>query len=146
MLTALSFVSLVILGHFFCALVVYFNHRFIFHGKLRRVPGLRYLAKLHGLHHAHAYDDVDPHIFVPWWGKILIGLIFYFAATISIPFSIGMASFSLLYAYRHWAIHNTDFSSNFYRHHDLHHRKYPNKNFSGIYPFIDTIFGTAEAK
>lgn len=144
MLSFLFFALLFITGHSLGALVVYLNHRFVLHGRLRRWPLLKKLARLHGLHHAHHNDKNDPYIFMPLWGKLSLVFILVIIATLSLPLSLGISSFCLLYMYRHWAIHNTDTTSRFFRHHNLHHKKFPNKNFSGIYPVIDKIFNTNE--
>ena len=140
----LFFLFLFAVGHFAAAVLVYLNHRFVFHGKLRRWPLLRSMAKIHSLHHAHAYDNHDPFIFVPTLGQVVIFAALLLVAWNNIALSLGLASFSILYSHRHWAIHNTDFSSKFHHHHEHHHKKNTLSNFSGIYPFIDKIFGTYE--
>jgi sterol desaturase/sphingolipid hydroxylase (fatty acid hydroxylase superfamily) len=94
------------------------------------------------MHHKHSYDDKkNEFILVPFKFQAALLLILSLLAIIDIYFVIGMLSFSLLYSYRHFAIHNNDNSSKFYIHHKIHHKKIK-YNFSGIYPFIDTIFGT----
>jgi hypothetical protein len=133
------------IGHIFAALVVYFNHRYIFHGKLSRYPLLKQLTKLHALHHAHAYTEKeDEHIFAPWWARIAIGTFMILSGIIlNWWFAFGLFSFSMVYAYRHWRIHHGDNVSRFSIHHRLHHKGNPHKNLSGVYPVIDYIFGTA---
>lgn len=131
-------------GHFMSALILYFIHRFVFHGKLRRLPILKGLAKLHGIHHANVANKSDKYIFVPLWINILLVITLIVSASINIYFSLGIATFGALYAWRHWAIHNHDFTSKFFHHHNYHHKGNTLKNFSGIYPFIDKIFNTYE--
>ena len=141
---ALYILSTITLGHFFCALVVYLNHRFIFHTKLGDKFFFKKLKRLHAMHHKHSYDDKrNEFILVPFKFQIILFLIVALIAVINLYFAIGIISFSALYSYRHFAIHNDDNSSKFYIHHNIHHKniKY---NFSGIYPFIDTIFGTSK--
>jgi sterol desaturase/sphingolipid hydroxylase (fatty acid hydroxylase superfamily) len=135
---------LFLIGHFGSALFLYFVHRFVFHGKLRRYPVLKNLAKLHGLHHANlAAANLAKFIFVPLpIVLLLIGIVVGSSYFIGIYFGIGIASFGFLYAQRHWAIHHHDFSSRFFYHHDYHHRGNVLMNFSGVYPFIDRIFKT----
>ena len=53
MIGVLQFIFAVVVGHLTGALVLYLNHRFIFHGKLGRFPILRSMRKLHTLHHRH---------------------------------------------------------------------------------------------
>jgi len=136
---------LFILGHIASSLLVYFNHRIIFHGKLGKLPVLRDLRKLHMEHHRHAYDDERNKHFEPAWVTILLfsimGAIGFFINT---PFALGMVSFAALYAYRHKRIHNEDKDSVFSIHHRHHHKRNARKNFSGVYPIIDRIFGTYE--
>lgn len=153
MISLFGFLILFLLGHFSSALFIYLTHRFVFHGKLRRYPGFKHLARLHGLHHAevkkHTIVDgkisgnVEKYIFVPLWVKIaLFVLIVSVGSFASIAFAAGIASFGVLYSWRHYAIHHHDFKSRFYHHHDYHHRANTQKNFSGMWPFIDKIFGT----
>ena len=137
-----GFVFFVLVGHSAAALIVYFNHRFVFHGKLKRLPVLRQSAKMHAMQHRYAYADHDPYILVPLMINIVIIFSLLLVTLISIPLSLGIASFCFLYMYRHWAIHNTDFTSHFHKHHEYHHNGNVKSNYSGIYPLIDKIFGT----
>ena len=64
-------ISLFILGHFVAALLVYLNHRFIFHGKLGTKGPLRFFRRFHTLHHAHPEGDkLYEHIYVPLWARV----------------------------------------------------------------------------
>ena len=135
-----------VFGHVAAALAVYLNHRFIFHGRLGRLPILKKLTRLHKLHHAHAYDDKRNDYFEPLW----VSLSFYIgvigiALIVSLPFALGILSFGLLYSTKHRRLHNKDESSASYRHHRHHHMKNPRSNFSGIYPFIDSLFRTRDS-
>lgn len=129
-----------IFGHYISALFLYLVHRFIFHGTLRRWPVFKNWARLHGLHHA----DVSNihHMLAPFWVKCLLFSILVLTALLIHPgFALGIASFGLLYMYRHWAIHQDEYKTKFYYHHMYHHHNVK-VNFSGMYPFIDKIFGT----
>jgi len=141
----MSNIVLILAGHFLGALLIYLNHRFVFHTKLGNLPFLRMAKKLHAMHHAHAYDEErNAFIFIPWQIQIILAnIIIVLGFFISWWFAAGVLSFALLYSYRHYSIHNHDNESKFFKHHDIHHKniKY---NFSGIYPFIDYIFGTAK--
>ena len=138
-------IFLFLLGHFLAALSVYLNHRFVFHGKIGKLPILRYFRKLHGLHHAHAYDEHRNKYFEPLWFKILFFCFLFFAGIfINFPFTLGLLSFGSLYSYRHFSIHNEDQESYFSTHHRIHHCDDYRVNFSGIYPQIDIIFGTSK--
>ena len=131
-------------GHFVAALVLYLNHRFIFHGKLGSLPFLRNMRRLHTLHHRHTFDDeVNQFLKTPLWGKLSLSLVFILSGFIISPaFGIGLFTFALAYAYRHRAAHNGDVSR-FALHHMGHHLK-ATVNFSGVYPLFDQIFFTYE--
>jgi sterol desaturase/sphingolipid hydroxylase (fatty acid hydroxylase superfamily) len=112
---------LIFIGHFVAAIAVYLNHRFVFHGRLGKLPVLRRLKRLHSLHHVHAYDEERNDFFEPLWVRSL-----FFIVIASIGYLINWGfSFGVLSI-----------------HHAYHHKKNPFTNFSGIYPFIDKIFGT----
>lgn len=131
------------MGHFAAAIAVYLNHRFVFHGRLGKLPILRRLRKLHSLHHVHAYDEERNDFFEPLWVRSLFFVVITsIGYLINWGFSFGVLSYGLFYYYKHKEIHNTDFTSAFSVHHAYHHKKNPFTNFSGIYPFIDKIFGT----
>ena len=147
MFELLSAAALIVVGHFSCALLIYLNHRFVFHSRLGNLPILRSIKRLHSLHHAHAYNEKrNNYILVPAkYNVALISLVILIGIHINTWFAIGLATFSILYSRRHYEIHNRDKASVFFKHHELHHvnLKY---NFSGIYPFIDFIFGTGLKK
>ena len=135
-------ISLFILGHFVAALLVYLNHRFIFHGKLGTKGPLRFFRRFHTLHHAHPEGDkLYEHIYVPLWARVAFVLIYLSIAMVSLSFSLGMATFSLYYSYNHLAIHKKTHKNQSYYHHSLHHDD-ASVNFSGMYPFIDRMFST----
>lgn len=136
------FIFTFLFGHFFAAIFLYLMHRFVFHGFLKRWPLLRTLAKLHGYHHAKV-DDIK-YMIAPFWAKISLALVLLlFGYFIHIGFSLGIASFGILYMFRHWSIHQSEKKTRFYYHHMFHHYNVKT-NFSGIYPFIDKIFNTYE--
>jgi sterol desaturase/sphingolipid hydroxylase (fatty acid hydroxylase superfamily) len=134
---------LFLFGHALSSLLVYLNHRFVLHGKLGKLPLLKDFRQLHIAHHRHAYDDERNLHFEPLW---LTGSLFFIIGGIGVLvngyLALGMASFAGLYAYRHKRIHNKDESSYFSKHHRYHHTRNGRVNFSGIYPWIDKLFGT----
>jgi sterol desaturase/sphingolipid hydroxylase (fatty acid hydroxylase superfamily) len=124
------------------AFAIYFNHRFVLHGKLGKLPVLRKTMIMHGLHHAHSYtDDCLDYINIPVWGWItllsLTGLLTY----LSLPMGLGLLSCWVYYEIMHRYIHFQGKDGSFGVHHRLHHEK-PNINFSGVHPWIDRIFNT----
>ena len=123
---------------------MYLNHRFVFHGKLGRLPLLKKTRKLHIKHHLHAYDYERNYHFEPLWFKILFYCFFTaLGFFVNWPFALGLLSFALVYSYRHRSIHNNDKTSHFSTHHYYHHKLDSRKNFSGVYPVMDYIFGTS---
>ena len=139
----LWFSTLLIFGHYFGAIGLYLTHRFIFHGKVEKIKPLAKLKKLHTLHHKHFDDEkLYQYIYVPIWGRIsLTAALAIVGALVNVPFAIGLGSFAFLYMKRHMDIHTIDKESRFHKHHNLHHKN-ARVNFSGIYPWIDSLFGT----
>ena len=137
-------IALILAGHLTGALLLYLNHRFVFHGAVGQSSFLRRYRKLHINHHRYALGPrADEFIKVPLWGKLMLttamtitGLVF------SWMFALGLLSFALTYSVRHWQSHHGS-TSNSARHHINHHYR-ANVNFSGVYPVIDKIFGTYE--
>jgi len=125
--------GLFLFGHIFSATLVYLNHRFVFHGKLGKLPILSGLSFLHKEHHRHAYDDERNLYFEALWVTLslfaVISLVGIFANYL---FALGMISFALIYAYRHKRIHNEDKTSRFSLHHRHHHTKTLEKTFQGF--------------
>lgn len=142
----MGWILLFLSGHLLSSLLVYLNHRFILHGilgKWGKLPILKQARRLHAEHHRHAYDEDRNNHFEPAWVTIGFAMIMGLIGTfISFPFALGIASFGLLYSYRHKRIHNVDMDSKFSLHHKHHHQGNARKNFSGVYPFVDRLFGT----
>ena len=107
-----------LLGHVSGALILYLNHRFVFHGRLGKISFLRPGRLLHARHHAHAYDRRrNNYIKAPAWGLLAINsLILLSGLIIDWWFAIGLITFAVLYSRRHRAIHNEDVNSKFYFH------------------------------
>ena len=139
-----AFIILFCLGHIISAIAVYLNHRFVFHGRIGRLPLIRKLRVLHLRHHIHAYDDERNDYFEPLWVKVVFYILLLLVGFLNIAFAAGLLSFALLYSYRHKSIHNKDETSRFSVHHRHHHRFNCMANFSGVYPIIDHIFGTVD--
>lgn len=136
----LTFSVLFLGGHLSAALLFYFFHRVIFHGPLGKWPVLKKWAAIHTAHHGNPTDPGA--FFFPWWANIAIWTLAGTLAYISAGFGLGMFSFFALYAYRHRQAH-LDSTAKWAKHHQGHHFVTPRANFSGTYPFIDKLFGTA---
>jgi len=135
----LGIFSLLIAGHCFGAFLFYFFHRFIFHGKLGKLPVLKRIKKIHSMHHARP-EDLEK-LFFPNWSKVLIAGIMIVLGSISLPFAVGLCSFFPVYTYRHWEAHHES-EADWAKHHMYHHKVNPKVNFGGIYPVLDAVFKT----
>lgn len=135
---------LFVIGHLMGAFAIYFNHRFVLHGKLGKLPLLRKTMIMHGLHHAHSYtDDCLDYIDIPVWGWVGLLSISAIVTYISIPLGLGLVSLWFYYEIVHRYIHFQGKDGKFGQHHRRHHEK-PNINFSGVHPWIDSLFNTME--
>lgn len=143
-LNIVIFLTWMLVGHIVAAAILYFNHRFVFHGRLGLLPLFKDIKKLHALHHIHSFSDrVIDSMNTPWWGRLLLGTFFIVTGFVTTPaLGFGMLSFAGVYAYRHKLSHIGD-TSHFALHH-LHHHQNANVNFAGVYPIFDKIFLTHE--
>lgn len=140
-----SFLIFAAIGHVMGAVILYASHRWIFHGKLGKLPLLREFKRLHLRHHRYSYSEhKNEFLVVPLWAKTIILSLIALVALIQPGLSLGLFTFALLYSHRHYAIHNEDNYSHFHFHHHYHHKK-PNVNYSGVYPILDNVFGTHES-
>lgn len=136
-------IVLVVVGFFLGSFLFYFNHRFVAHGPLGKLPLLKYMRKMHLKHHRYDYtENRNEHLLLPLWGKFLFFLVFLLLSLFSVYFATGMLSYVFYYEWMHYRIHNTRKDTVCGRHHYIHHRKSPRHNFSGTMPIIDKIFGT----
>ena len=137
------FIFLLVLGFFFTSLMFYLNHRFVGHGKLGKWPILKYIRRMHLVHHRNDYNDKrNDHLKLPIWSRILFFITFLMVSLISLPFACGYLLYVFYYEWLHYRMHNDDQTGTCSRHHFIHHRKSARHNFSGTMPFIDKIFGT----
>jgi sterol desaturase/sphingolipid hydroxylase (fatty acid hydroxylase superfamily) len=145
LISVFHFLATAAIGHFVGALVLYLNHRFVFHGRLGKLPALKKMRRLHTLHHRHAFDDLaNDYLVTPLWGQLSLSALFILSGIIVSPaFALGLFTFALVYAYRHRITHNGD-QSRFALHHMHHHRKI-DVNFAGVYPIFDRAFFTYES-
>lgn len=137
------FALLAVVGFFFTSLLFYLNHRFVGHGRLGKWPLLKYIRKMHMIHHRNDYNEKrNDHLLLPIGAKALFLLAFLLICLVSFPFALGCLAYSLYYEWLHYKMHNDGQEGMCSRHHFIHHRKSARHNFSGTMPFIDKIFGT----
>lgn len=139
----------------FWTLFEYLAHRYFFHidhyfprsGIARRIAFI-----FHGIHHEHP-RDTHRLLMPPVPGFLIIGILYTIGLIILgirvYAFLAGFLTGYLLYTYVHYKSHVAPvppFLKSQYRHHALHHFKYPDKAFGVSSPFWDWVFGTLPPK
>lgn len=145
------FLCLFVVGHFTGAFLIFLNHRFVLHGSLGKTRLLKWARELHAQHHKYAYcddhnDDAYANFFssfskTPWKVKFIVGSAIVLLTALVPGLGFGLGTSMLYYEFAHKKIHGSWRNSRIGRHHEMHH-KFPHYNFSGTYPFIDSIFKT----
>lgn len=136
---------------FFWTLFEYFAHRYLFHID-EYFPESEFAHKLaytfHGIHHEYPRDK-DRIIMPPVPGLLIIGILYFVFLLIlgdyAYIFMPGFVTGYLLYTRVHYLTHTPPVPSylkSHYRHHSLHHYKYPEKAFGISTTLWDRIFGT----
>lgn len=138
------------LGAFFTwTLAEYLLHRYVFHftrENSRFVRALHYA--LHGYHHQEP-KDANRLFMPPFPAMILLslffGLFYLLMDNYAWIFLAGFESGYLVYAFFHYGIHTRKAPKYFHKlwkHHALHHFKYPEKAFGVSTRFWDRVFHT----
>ncbi|MDX1636386.1 MAG: sterol desaturase family protein [Balneolaceae bacterium] len=144
---ALIFVGAMLFWTFF----EYFAHRYLFHideyfpdSKIARKVAYTF----HGIHHEYP-RDTERIIMPPVPGLLIIGTLYLFFMAVlgnyAYIFMPGFVTGYLLYTRIHYKTHTTPVPSYLkkqYRHHALHHYKYPEKAFGISTTLWDRVFGT----
>lgn len=142
----------------FWTLVEYLTHRFLFHFEAKTEIGKRLVYIFHENHHEYPRDK--SRLFMPPIPSILIAILYLsFFALISVVLTgepgYGVIFFSgfilgyLIYVSMHFAIHAyapPKYLKALWRHHHLHHYKYPDKAFGVSSAFWDVLFRTSPSK
>lgn len=153
----LVFTGLFLFGMIFWTFAEYILHRFLFHWVTENRFVQRFHFIVHGSHHLYPKDK-ERMLMPPFpgllMGAILFG-IFYLIFSV-FGFSIYTWAFFpgfflgyLMYSFLHRAIHVNKAPKKFdypWRHHILHHYKYPDKAFGVSNTFWDRVFGTMPPK
>lgn len=139
-------------GLLFWSLFEYIMHRFLFHisDHVRGTERFQYV--MHGVHHHHPRDE--ERVFMPPVPGLLItagllGINFLIMGHLAWFFTAGMVAGYLLYAWIHYNVHLKPPHRIFrlwWRHHALHHFKYPDRAFGVSSPFWDIVFRTMPPK
>lgn len=130
-------------------LVEYILHRYVFHFVNENPTVQRVHYMIHGVH--HDYPNDKERLIMPPVPSLIIAALFFGVFYLF----FGWAVFALLpgfilgylsYALMHYSIHAFKppfpWLKNVWRHHHLHHHKYPDKAYGVSSPFWDHIFGT----
>ncbi len=150
---ALTFVGFFVFALFIWTLAEYLLHRYLFHWISDNKFVKRFHFIMHGSHHLYP-RDTERLLMPPVPGLIMASALFLiFYAIFSLlgygnytwAFFPGFFLGYLLYSFLHRATHVVKPPKRFkyiWKHHSLHHYKYPNKAFGVSTPFWDHVFGT----
>jgi 4-hydroxysphinganine ceramide fatty acyl 2-hydroxylase len=133
-------------------LVEYLLHRYIFHFITDSAIVQRFHYTVHGVHHEYPLDTerlVMPPVPSVFIAAFFLGLFYSMMGTYVYAFLPGFIIGYLVYASIHYAIHayKPPKALNYWwRHHNLHHFKYPDKAFGVSTPLWDIIFRTMPPK
>ena len=153
----LQFIGIFFFALLFWTLAEYLLHRYVFHWISENKYIQRFHFIMHGSHHLYPRDS-ERLLMPPVPGILmasLLFLIFYFifsllnTAIYTWAFFPGFFLGYLLYSFLHRATHVMKPPKRFkylWKHHSLHHYKYPNKAFGVSNTFWDRIFGTMPPK
>lgn len=129
----------------------YFFHKYINHldeyfPESKIANNIAY--SIHGIHHEYPRDK-ERLIMPPVPGLLILASLFAIFIIIMGPyvfiFMPGFMSGYLLYTFVHYSIHKTPVPSYLkvqYKHHAIHHYKFPNKAFGVSTTIWDRVFGT----
>lgn len=153
----LDFLGLFLIGFFFWTFAEYILHRYLFHyvGSNKIMQRIHFV--MHGSHHLYP-NDKERLLMPPVPGLIMATVLFGFYYGIFSIFKIADVTWSffagfflgyLLYSFLHRAIHIYKAPKKIsfpWKHHILHHYKYPDKAFGVSNTVWDRVFGTMPPK
>lgn len=145
-------ILLFLCGFTLWTLVEYLLHRYIFHFITDSAIVQRFHYTVHGVHHEYPLDTerlVMPPVPSVFIAAFFLGLFYSMMGTYVYAFLPGFIIGYLVYASIHYAIHayKPPKALNYWwRHHNLHHFKYPDRAFGVSTPLWDIIFGTMPPK
>ena len=153
----LSFIGLSVFALFFWTLVEYLLHRYVFHLISEDKFVQRFHFIMHGSHHLFPRDSerlLMPPVPGIIMATILFSIFYTLFSLLGVPiytwgFFPGFFLGYLLYSFLHRATHVVRPTKRFkflWRHHSLHHYKYPNKAFGVSNTLWDRVFGTMPPK
>lgn len=140
------------IGLVFWSLFEYLMHRYLFHISDHIAGTEKFQYVMHGVHHCNPRDE--ERVFMPPVPGLLItslifGINFILMGWAASFFTAGMVIGYLIYAWIHYNVHLKPPHRLFrklWKHHALHHYKYPDKAFGVSSPFWDVVFRTMPPK
>ena len=148
--SAITILTLIILGIAVWSLTEYTLHRFIFHFEFKSELGAKIHFIFHGVHHDYPNDSkrlvMPPSVSVP------LAILFYYVFALILG-SINVAAFFvgfilgyLAYDMTHYAVHHFNMHNKFWlaikNHHMKHHYMDSTKGFGVSSPVWDEVMGT----
>jgi|SRR6185437_802523 len=130
----------------------YFMHRYIYHFVDEREWTKKFHQMVHGIHHDYPRDE--ERLFMPPVPGIMYATVFFTVFWIilgkyALYFMPGLMNGYLMYSFTHWAIHKFQppkLLAPLWKHHIMHHYRYPDKAFGVSSMLWDFIFGTMPPK
>lgn len=153
----ITFMGIFIFALFFWTFAEYILHRYVFHWINDNSYVQRFHFIMHGSHHLYPKDTerlLMPPVPGLIMGTVLFTVFYLIFSILGAPiytwaFFPGFFLGYLLYSFLHRATHVVKPPKRFkylWRHHSLHHYKYPNKAFGVSNLFWDKVFGTMPPK
>jgi 4-hydroxysphinganine ceramide fatty acyl 2-hydroxylase len=135
-------------GLFFWTIMEYFMHRYFYHFVDEREWTKKLHYAVHGIHHDYPRDE--ERLFMPPVPGIMYASVFFLIFGLILGkhvfyFLPGLMNGYLMYSFTHWAIHTFQppkLLAPLWKHHNLHHYKYPDKAFGVSSMLWDYVFGT----
>ncbi len=148
--SAVTILTLVILGIAVWTLTEYTLHRFIFHFDFRSEFGAKIHFIFHGVH--HDYPNDSRRLVMPPSVSIPLAIIFYYLFSLILgsinisAFFVGFILGYLAYDMTHYAVHHFNMHNKFWlaikNHHMKHHYMDSTKGFGVSSPVWDEVMGT----
>ncbi len=148
--SAITILTLIILGIAVWTLTEYTLHRFIFHFEFKSEFGAKIHFIFHGVH--HDYPNDSKRLVMPPSVSIPLAILFFYIFTLILG-SINVAAFFvgfilgyLAYDMTHYAVHHFNMHNKFWlaikNHHMKHHYMDSTKGFGVSSPVWDEVMGT----
>jgi len=149
-LTIWQAIGLYLVGLLFWTFAEYILHRYLFHWITESPLVQQFHYSVHGYHHEFPRDE--KRVFMPpvpgiLMSSILLGIFSIFLGSYVYIFTAGFINGYLLYSSVHYSTHRfkppkSKFLKTLWRHHNLHHYRFPDKAFGVSSPLWDYVFGT----